>query len=252
MTHVSNVTMNDALMQNLSMGFNEMLKSFIASNLSNKEMKFYTGKVENNSDPDKEGKCQIRIYGLFSNEIPSEDLPWALPDFSFIGGTQGSFIVPPVGALVRVYFDNGDIYAPMYTTKAFNKENLAFMSDISEDYPDTMVFFETDGGEYFKINRKTRKTTYRHSSGATVIIDVDGNIQIDTDAANTGNLTINTQGNTNVNIGGDANVIAEGTVHVDGQQVLLGKNLAGQLVNNLPVCLITGAPHSIGNTNVKC
>ena len=94
---------------------------------------------------------------------------------------------------MRVYFDNGDIYAPFYTTKAFNKNQLDFSGDITEDYPDTMVFFETDQGEFFKINRKTQMTTYKHSSGAILTIDKSGNINISTEAADVGNLTINIQ-----------------------------------------------------------
>ncbi len=246
--------MNDNLMNLMKQGFNEMLKNFMASNLGNTEIKFFTGKVENNNDPDKEGKCQIRIYGLFPDAIPNDDLPWALPDFNFIGGTKGSFIVPPIGSVVRVYFDGGDIYAPMYTTKAFNKEHLDFQADKNADYPDTMVFFETDTGEYFKINRKTGVSTYKHTSGTIIIVDVDGNIQIDNEAGNNGNLTVNIAGNVTLNAGADADIIAQGNVHVNslGGQVLLGSNLAGQLINNLPVCLVTGAPHTIGNVNVKC
>ena len=244
-------TMNDRLMQDLGKGFNEILKSFITTNVVNKEMKFWTGKVINNNDPDKLGRCRIRVYGMFSDKIPDDDLPWATPDFNFIGGSSGSFIVPPIDSLVRVYFDNNDVYAPMYTTKAFNK-GTTFKGDISEDYPDTMVFFETDQGEYFKINRKTQKTTYKHSSGATVIIDIDGNITINNKASTVGNLTINIEGNTNINTKGDTSVISLGNVTVDGTMVNLGKNLAKQLVNNLPVCLVTGAPHAVGNINVKC
>lgn len=244
--------LNSALMKNLSMGFNEILKNFIATRAGSKEIRFFSGRVVNNSDPDKEGKCKIRVYGIFPNEIPDDDLPWSTPDFNFIGGLKGSFVVPPIDAIVRVYFDNGDIYAPFYTTKAFNKNQLDFNSDISEDYPDTMVFFETDQGEYFKINRKTQMTTYKHSSGAILTIDVNGNINLSTEAANEGSLTINIQGDTKINVVGDTDIIAEGTVKVDGLQVELGKNAAKQLVNNLPTCIYSGAPHTIGNTNVKC
>ena len=245
-------SINDALVKDLGMGFNEILKKFISTRAGAKEIRMFTGKVVNNADPDKEGKCRIRVYGIFPNEIPDDDLPWATPDFNFIGGLKGSFVVPPIDAIVRVYFDNGDIYAPFYTTKAFNKNQLDFNSDISEDYPDTMVFFETDQGEYFKINRKTQLTTYKHSSGTIITIDLDGNINISTEAANVGNLTINIQGDTSINVVGDTDIIAEGTVKVDGTMVELGKNVAKQLVNNIPNCYITNAPHFINNTNVKC
>lgn len=249
---MNEVSINDKIMKDLSLGFNEILKNFISTKAGAKEIRFFTGKVVNNNDPDKEGKCQIRVYGIFPSEIPDDDLPWSTPDFSFIGGLKGSFVVPPIDAIVRVYFDNADIYAPFYTTKAFNKNQLDFNSDINDDYPDTMVFFETDQGEYFKINRKTRLTTYRHSSGSIVTINEAGSISISTEAADTGDLTIDINGNVNLNVVGNVNVIAEGTVKVDGSHVELGSNLAKTLVNNLPQCLVTGAPHFVGNTNVKC
>ena len=249
---MNDTSINDMIISDLGMGFNEILKKFISTRAGSKEIRMFTGKVVNNSDPDKEGRCKIRVYGIFPSEIPDDDLPWATPDFSFIGGLKGSFVVPPVDAIVRVYFDNGDIYAPFYTTKALNKNQLDFDGDISEDYPDTMVFFETDQGEFFKINRKTQMTTYKHSSGSIVTIDKDGNINISTEAANVGNINIDTNGNVNVNVAGDVSVVAEGDAKVDGRQVLLGKNVAKQLVNNLPSCLIAGAPHCVGNTNVKC
>lgn len=249
---LNDTPINDNLMKDLGLGFNEILKNFIAVKASTKDVRFFTGKVVNNNDPDKEGKCQIRVYGIFPNEIPDDDLPWSTPDFSFVGGLKGSFVVPPIDAIVRVYFDNGDIYAPFYTTKAFNKNQLDFNSDISDDYPDTMVFFETDQGEFFKINRKTQMTTYKHSSGVLLTIDKDGNTNISTQAANKGNLTVNIEGDAKFNIVGDASIIAEGTVKVDGSRLELGKNVAKQLVNSLPNCLVTGAPHAVGNTNVYC
>lgn|SRR5574343_31381 len=233
---------NDMLLKDLGLGFNEIMKKFITTKAAAKEIRFFSGRVVNNADPDKEGKCRIRVYGIFPNEIPDDDLPWSTPDFSFIGGLKGSFVVPPIDAIVRVYFENGDIYAPFYTTKAFNKNQLDFNSDISEDYPDTMVFFETDQGEYFKINRKTQMTTYKHSSGAILTIDVNGNINLSTEAANEGSLTINIQGDTKINVVGDTDIIAEGTVKVDGSQVELGNNQAKQLLSQFP-CYITGAPH---------
>ena len=243
--------LNEQLMKDLGMGFNEILKSFMFKT-GKLEAKPYIGKVVNNVDPNKEGRCRIRVYGIFTSEIPDDELPWATPDFGFVGGLKGSFVVPPVDAIVRVYFDNGDIYAPIYTTKAFNKNQLEFSGDKDEDYPDSMIFFETDNGEYFKINRKTQMTTYRHSSGMLINIDSEGNINLSTKACDDGSITLNINGDCSINVGGDADVIATGNVKIDGAQVELGSNLAKTLVNNLPYCLVTGSPHHIGNTNVKC
>jgi len=145
---------------------------------------FFVGKVVNNNDPDKLGKCQILVYGQLDG-IPDSDLPWAVPDFTFIGSTIGSFIVPEIGSIVNVYFRDNDVYFPHYTTKVIDRKNLSKEKD--DSYPDTMVFFETSQGDYFKLNRKTGEMVFRHNSGFLMSINESGNVKID---------------NTNVDIGG--------------------------------------------------
>lgn len=157
-----------------------------------REINFYQGIVVDNNDPEKLGRCKIRVFGVFSDEIQDKDLPWAVPDFGFIGSTLGSFIVPPNDCIVNVYFDNNDIYKPKYTTKVLNRNDLP--TDKDDDYPNTMIFFETDEGEYFKINRQQNLTFYKTASGVTISIDDGGNIDIDTSTSDTGNVTINAGG----------------------------------------------------------
>jgi len=166
----------------------ELLNNFIEKRIKESYIKYYNGKVIDNEDSDKLGRCRIRVFGVYGIDIPDEDIPWALPDFSFIGSTLGSFVVPPVDAIVKVYFDDKNIYTPKYTTKIMDSNNLP--SDLNEDYPHTMIFFETDEGEYFKINRKTNETTYHTASGATFVITSDGNLEIDLQGCDTGNVTI--------------------------------------------------------------
>ena len=70
---------------------------------------------------------------------------------------------------------------------------------------------------------------------------------------NVGNITINTDGNTEIKSTGNVNVYStKGTVEIDAEygEVRLGKNVAKQLVNNLPICPVAGIEHCIGNTNV--
>lgn len=65
-------------------------------------------------------------------------------------------------------------------------------------------------------------------------------------------VTVSSEDDINVVSGGDTNVTAGGAVKIDGgSSVELGKSLVKKLVNNLPVCLFTGAPHALGNVNVK-
>jgi hypothetical protein len=217
----------------------ESMRDFIDGDIDEEENYIYTGIVVNNDDKDKQGKCQIRVYSIFGEDVPDKDLPWALPDFSFIGSTVGNFIVPPKNAIVNVYFDKGDIYLPHYTTKAVRKSKQPTQKDI--DYPDNMVMFETDEGDYLTINRKSKETTYKHNSGTKVLIKKDGSVEIEVKGSEsttvTGNIVI--EGKSNVTIKHGAILTVEGsTVIPTGTGPLCG----------LPSCVITGTPH----TGTKC
>ena len=189
---------------------NESLKEYLHSRRIDQYVGNFQGKVINNNDPDKIGRCQIRVYGVFEDSVPDDDLPWALPDMDFIGSTVGSFIVPPIDAIVNVYFDRGDIYLPHYTTKMVVKNKLPNKANYKENYPDTMVFFETDNGDYFKINRKSRIVTFGHSSGTVIKImkngDVDVNVKSGANFTNRGSDVFDASGE-KTNVGGNMPVL---------------------------------------------
>ncbi len=83
-----------------------------------------------------------------------------------------------------------------------------------------------------------------------VNIEAAGNLNISVK----GDAVLDVTGKATVTAGGDVEISAEGKVKVDGAMVELGENALGalgrELVNNLPTCLLTGAPHQIGNTKV--
>lgn len=226
MNDIENVKIRNRLTEEL----NKSLKSFVDKQTRRKDLFFHTGKVVDNNDPEKLGRVRIRVFGVYEDQIPNEDIPWAIPDFNFIGSNLGSFVVPPNDTLVKVYFEHDDIYLPRYTTKVIKKDLLSessFIAGKNENYPNSMIFFETDTGEYFKINRETNTTTYRHASGLLLEIDVDGNLVIDntdvsvssnpnnsSDSSTIGNITINCKSDFNVNVGGDMNITCDGKFKV--------------------------------------
>ena len=126
----------------------------------------YIGTVIDTSDPLKAGRVKVRTYNHFPANIPDADIPWAIPDFSYAGSKKGSFIVPPVNTKVRVYFDRGDIYCPIYEAKGFNQNDLP--DGILTNYPDTMIIYSTDQGEYFSVNRATKVTKLHQASGIDI------------------------------------------------------------------------------------
>lgn len=84
----------------------------------------------------------------------------------------------------------------------------------------------------------------------------------------TGDISLETTANLSAKVAGDVaiesekgvSIKASGKVKVESADIVevtadstvnLGNNLKKLLVNNLPVCVVTGAKHNIGNTNVK-
>lgn len=83
----------------------------------------------------------------------------------------------------------------------------------------------------------------------------EGNINIEATGemilSVTGDVILTTAGDAVVTAGGNIEAKAIGKVTINGSVVELGGNVAKLLVDNLPTCLLTGAPHQIGNQNVK-
>lgn len=120
----------------------------------------YRGVVEINADPDKRGRCKIRIYGLHTQVktvsategIPSANLPWAEPCLPIFEGSIsgfGMFSVPVPGAQVYVFFENGNINQPRYFASApgipkFKANTKEGFNDPSGNYPLTSLLNESD------------------------------------------------------------------------------------------------------------
>jgi hypothetical protein len=227
--------------ENILKDINNNLKDILEKHGYKNNIKWYIGRVENNNDPLKLGRCKIRVIGEFGNEINTESLPWSNPDFNFIGGSLGSFIVPPNDSLVRVYFENNDIYRPLYTTKVIQRNEFDNWDDKDESYPDTMIFFEDDLGSLFKINRKTGEATFRHSSGMIFSIDKNGNCIINNENTSSGKLTISSKGDIELKS-------IKGNISLEASKgkILLGGESATMPVPNVPISDFSGSPHAIG------
>jgi len=64
----------------------------------------YRGKVENNVDPQQQGRVQIACPAVLGDG----QLSWAMPSAPYAGSGVGFFMIPPVGANVWVEFEGGD------------------------------------------------------------------------------------------------------------------------------------------------
>lgn len=144
--------------------------------MSSELVSSYLGIVEDNNDPQKIGRCKIRVWGLM-DMVDVVDLPWMLPDFTFVGSHTGSFVVPPVGCHVKVEFINGDVYNPRYSSKIIEPDKLP--RNRLKNYPNTMVMWETDSGTSITIDRTDDTTVFKHKSGTTFTINPNGSVVVD-------------------------------------------------------------------------
>lgn len=80
----------------------------------------WLGEVVDVADPNAVGRCRVKVFGKF-DLLEVEDIPWAVPANSTI---SGAYSVPNVGDVVSIYFDNGNIYAPVYKNQMLVDSDL--------------------------------------------------------------------------------------------------------------------------------
>ena len=122
---------------------------------------WFIGVVEDRDDPEKLGRCKVRIYGHNSqlkSEQPTHDLPWAVPiqpiTSAAISGIGNSPIGPLPGSwVVGFYLDGNDMQQP------------AFFGTIGSSSAPT-VFQETLGKPNFTL--KDNDDTLKDQSGQVI------------------------------------------------------------------------------------
>ena len=161
---------------------------------------YYTAVVVDNADPEMLGRVKATVYGIFDSVTDINVLPWCIPTNESLMGDQ--YIIPELGQLIRVKFQDGDIYKPVYSSKV--KTPMLFggesplskcVDSISDDPTNTVVLFENKFSS-IQYNRKTSQLIYKNSSGMAV--------QISGDAASAeGGDNSKTPGALMIKVGGD-------------------------------------------------
>lgn len=126
------------------------------------ENKVFLGIVEDNEDPKKTGRVKIRIINVF-DDIPLEDLPWAKPHLD-LNGNQ--FIIPEVGKLVSVVFNEGNPYKPEYTfAEHYNRNLEEKLSRLStEDYKSMRALMFDQNTQIYSNNSEGLKVDYKSNN----------------------------------------------------------------------------------------
>jgi len=138
----------------------------------------YRGKVVSNTDPSSFGRVKVEIFGVFDG-IASASIPWAVPAFSLSSGAgvgYGSFTVPEVGSYVWCFFENGDVYQPVYFAEAADGVH-GLPSERTTNYPSRKVI-KMKSGIVIYIDDSAEEIEVGHPSGAFLKIDGSGNIII--------------------------------------------------------------------------
>lgn len=71
----------------------------------------YRGQVENNIDPQFQGRIQVSVPAVLGHGR----LSWAMPCVPYAGSGVGIFAIPPVGANIWVEFEGGDPDYPIWS-----------------------------------------------------------------------------------------------------------------------------------------
>ena len=83
---------------------------------------WFIGVVEDRDDPEKLGRCKVRIYGhnsQFKSEQPTQDLPWSVPIQPITSAAMSGLGSSPTGPLpgtwvVGFYLDGKDMQQPAF------------------------------------------------------------------------------------------------------------------------------------------
>lgn len=134
----------------------------------------YRGIVVNNYDPELAGKIQVRVLPVFQS-IDDAVLPWAIPAMPISSGAgygTGTLAIPIVGSFVWVFFEEGDIYQPVYFAEA---QNLAYgiPAQTQAGYPNTRVISFPSGIQLI-VDDTTPSITILHPTQSVIVIDGNG------------------------------------------------------------------------------
>lgn len=184
--------------------------------LSKEELKgkLFIGEIVDNNDPLQEGRCRIKVFGLFDEEenIPVETIPWATPfNRKMFAGGEGGFAdisVPKIGTYVRVQFAEGDVLSPEYTNIQIPNETVK--DEISGSYLNSHVLaYDVD---------ENMKIYYTPGKGLEIFLK-DSHITINPDSS----VTIEHSGTESIIelVGGNINIVSQNAVNVTSPQCII-------------------------------
>jgi len=239
----------------------------------------FRGVVEDNNDPQKAGRCRVRVFGIHTatkeksvtEGIPTAELPWAEPALSLLEGSISSYglwTVPLNGSHVFVFFENNNILNPRFFASAPgivstlptgevgfedpnavypNATGVEYASEAQATYPHNIVL-KTHGGHVIEIDSTdgAKRLRVYHPSGYDMAVDDNGNITVTAPGDRTETIT----GDHTETVTGDQTITVSGeqTLAITGDwTVTVGGNASVTVTGNADItvagiCNITGNP----------
>jgi hypothetical protein len=245
----------------------------------------YLGVVEDNNDPDKAGKVQVRIAGLHTPKksqsntegIPTEELPWALPMMPITSGAVsglGYNGVPVQGDWVALFFIGGNHNNPVYfgtlkskpvtpvdSSKGFNDPKGKY--PLETDKADWNKEARYDGSEELKSLKDGNVETFEPSSPAepvypnnTVFETPDGGIVVEYDSTPTKERwhVFHKASKSYIEIGPNGDMVMKSTgdkyeISAKGRKIFVKDNDVQQIDGNLTITVAGDA--TLEATNIK-
>lgn len=117
----------------------------------------WIGVVEDVNDELLEGRCKVRVFGKMDQRVnlndnnsdfilPTAALPWARPSTILSGGSSsggGMFSIPKLGSILRVTFDNGTYYSPVYHEAVYPSDEIK--TELQNSYPNSHILIYDTG-----------------------------------------------------------------------------------------------------------
>lgn len=165
----------------------------------------YRGKVlatDKDASDGQFGRIKVEVYPMLLGTITAQTLlknaegedlqtiaegieigclPWATPAFPLFEGAgngYGCFSVPKVDSFVFVFFENGDIYQPVYFAEAADGVH-GLPTERTTNYPNRKVL-KTENGIIVEMDdtKGEQEIKITHPAGALVKIDSTGVVTI--------------------------------------------------------------------------
>jgi uncharacterized protein involved in type VI secretion and phage assembly len=215
----------------------------------------YRGTVVDNQDPARLGRLKLKVPSVLGSDVVTG---WATPCAPYGGATgQGFLFIPEVGAGVWTEFEEGDLEFPIWVGTFWSQPDAETEipkpnqgSDGTEESsvqdPPTRKIIKTLKGHTLQFEDKDGEEMVmikEAKNGHLITLDKDG-IRI-TDGTNGNSISMDKNGVVCEDQNQNRIEMTASAINIyPASQCNLG-SAAINMVNNLPACLFTGAPHAM-------